>query len=242
MMQCQGCSLKFPCLNLLQCGKCSKKDKAGSSTDCDVIDVSRMNVLMYLPHNPWSQKQPQCLGCGIIYPWLQKTLWGTCELCSDTGTFSMSAFLLYIMFIPSPEPNIFHGNCLHCLCHLWHDHSFFSGHAHITKYLMDCVKSFDGKASKHCLNQCAQNPALQLASKVKEKLTLLKKQNKLDGVDVSVQLWIYLESKNGAVKKVCTPGWHSIDGTKSLWPRLNYCCFLLISMVVSVLIICLTRS
>jgi len=39
MTQCLGCSLTFPCLDLVQCSKCSKKDDASSQIDCDVIEV-----------------------------------------------------------------------------------------------------------------------------------------------------------------------------------------------------------
>ena len=39
MTQCPGCSLKFPTLDLSQCGKCSKKDNVGSQIDRDAIDV-----------------------------------------------------------------------------------------------------------------------------------------------------------------------------------------------------------
>jgi hypothetical protein len=37
------------------------------------------------PANLW-QKLPQCLGCGIVYQWLKKTLCAHCELRSETGS------------------------------------------------------------------------------------------------------------------------------------------------------------
>lgn len=87
---------------------------------------------------------------------------------------------------------------------------FFLDNLRITNFLTNRVKSFDGEASKHRLNQHPQNSALQSAAKVKEKLSILKKQNKSGGVDVSVQLWIYPEIKSGTAKKVrsslCSPG------------------------------------
>jgi hypothetical protein len=74
-------------------------------------------------------------------------------------------------------------------------------HPQILNYLTDRVKLFDGGASKHRLNQCPQNPALQSATKVKEKLSLLKSQNKDDGIDLSVNLWVYPVKTGAAPKK-----------------------------------------
>ncbi|KAH9991685.1 hypothetical protein BJV77DRAFT_513913 [Russula vinacea] len=161
MTQCQGCSVKFPCLDVSQCGKCLKKDKAGSSADRDIID-----------------KQPQCLGCGIVYSYLQKALCGACDVRSET------------------EPDL------------------FEGYPQITN-LLTRIKRFDGEVSKHRLNQRAQNPGLQSAAKVKERLSTLKKQNKHDGIDISVQLWIYPPTGGTAKKAQLPPIPAHFDGGES---------------------------
>jgi len=107
------------------------------------------------------------------------------------------------------------------------------------KFLTDRVNSFDGEASKHRLNQHPQNPVLQSAAKVKEKVSILKKQNKAEGIDISVQLWIYLESKSGAVKKVHT--YSQFYSFANIVSRPNCHCFQLTLMAVEVLIICLMK-
>jgi hypothetical protein len=118
----------------------------------------------------------------------------------------------------------------------------FPGHSRITKFLTDRVNSFDGEASKHRLNQRPQNPALQSAAKVKEKVSILKKQNKAEGIDISVQLWIYPESKSGAAKKVRAYSQFSSSAKNpDIVSRPNCRRFLLTSTVVEVLIICLTK-
>lgn len=66
------------------------------------------------------------------------------------------------------------------------DPKLFEGHPQILSILTEHIRSFDGDALKHRLNQRAQNPNLQSATKVKERLTVLKKQNKLEGIDISI--------------------------------------------------------
>lgn len=112
----------------------------------------------------------------------------------------------------------------------------FEGHPQILSVLAQLterIRSFDADASKHRLNQRAQNPNLLSASKVKEKVSVLKKQNKLDGVDISIQLWIYPESKTSGAKKVCCrPGAFVSNFARShtSCSRPNFRHFLLISM------------
>lgn len=118
------------------------------------------------------------------------------------------------------------------------DPKLFEGHPQILSILMERIRSFDGDASKHCLNQRAQNPNLQSATKVKERLTVLKKQNKLEGIDISIQLWIYPDNKMSGAKKVCChPGAFVSNFVCSLnmhtsCSRPNFRHFLLILMAV----------
>ncbi|KAF8500579.1 hypothetical protein JB92DRAFT_3124460 [Gautieria morchelliformis] len=64
MTHCQGCSNRFPRLNsiLLQCAKCDKLLAATSETERKAIEVL-----------------PQCLGCGVVYPFLKSKLCGKCN-------------------------------------------------------------------------------------------------------------------------------------------------------------------
>jgi hypothetical protein len=119
--------------------------------------------------------------------------------------------------------------------------NFFSDYSRITKFLTDRVNAFDGEALKHRLNQRPQNSALQSAAKVKEKLSILKKQNKSEGIDVSVQLWMYPESKNGAAKKVSGDFYSSSLRilTCIIFPRLSCHPFLLILTAAGAPTICL---
>jgi UDP-3-O-[3-hydroxymyristoyl] glucosamine N-acyltransferase len=86
------------------------------------------------------------------------------------------------------------------------------------KFLTDRIKKFDGEASKHRLNRNAPNPGLLSAAKAKERLSIAKKVNRQEGVDISVQLWIYPHSKigiaSGIAKKVCIFG--TIGGNLSV--------------------------
>ena len=112
MTQCSGCSLTFPCLVLAECGKCVKRNGAASATDNAVIDVHTF----FNYHRPYQykfysilKKQPQCMECGVIYPYLRGLLCGVCLNCSETG---MSLYL-QVGVIHSPQiyedPSIFDG-------------------------------------------------------------------------------------------------------------------------------------
>jgi hypothetical protein len=72
----------------------------------------------------------------------------------------------------------------------------------ITKFLTDCMKLFEGNASQHRLNQCPPNSGLQSAAQIKDKISMLKKQIKVEGIDINVQLWIYPEKRSGGAKRV----------------------------------------
>ncbi|KAF8487772.1 hypothetical protein JB92DRAFT_3130472 [Gautieria morchelliformis] len=64
MTHCQGCSNRFPRLDsiLLQCAKYDKLLAATSETKRKAIEVL-----------------PQCLGCGVVYPFLKSKLCGKCN-------------------------------------------------------------------------------------------------------------------------------------------------------------------
>lgn len=71
---------------------------------------------------------------------------------------------------------------------------------------------------------------------------MLKKQIKVEGVDVNVQLWIYPEKRTGAAKRVCYILVHISRFFAEALDRLNFLPFLLILKTVLVLITCLTKS
>jgi hypothetical protein len=107
MTQCQGCSLKFPSLNLPHCGKCTKKNQASSQIDRDVIDVILFRLLLLIILCI-SQKYPQCSGCGIVYQWLKGILCGGCIQRSETGTLISSIECSPVTLIIT-EPQVFEG-------------------------------------------------------------------------------------------------------------------------------------
>jgi len=95
------------------------------------------------------------------------------------------------------DPTIFDGTSFTFKSVMFWPHK---GHAPIVDLLAEHVKHFEGSTSEHRLNQHPQNSSLQSAAKVKEKLSMLKKQVKAERIDVNVQLWIYPEGKSTARK------------------------------------------
>ncbi|KAF8573549.1 hypothetical protein K439DRAFT_956920 [Ramaria rubella] len=62
MAICVGCAHKFPCLEGSGlCGRCTKLSKNPSEPEKRVINA-----------------QPQCSGCGIVYPYLEELLCASC--------------------------------------------------------------------------------------------------------------------------------------------------------------------
>ena len=139
------------------------------------------------------QKQPQCMGCGVVYPYLKGLLCGTCLNRSEPG---MSFHL-----------DVIHGSQFYQDPTI--DGTSFA-FKHVTFWpregqipivnLVKRIKHFEASASEHWLNQHPKNSSLQSAEKVKEKLVILKKQVKTEHINVNVQLWIYPEGKTTACK------------------------------------------
>ena len=136
------------------------------------------------------KKQPQCIGCGVTYPYLKGLLCGTCLNRSETGMCLYANRVIHgsqLQLESCEDPSIFDGTLFifnHLMFCQWPCE--LEGHAPIVNLLAKRVKDFEGLASEHRLNQRPQNSSLQSAEKVKEKIAILKKQVKSDWCQRSV--------------------------------------------------------
>ncbi|KAG1717723.1 hypothetical protein EDB19DRAFT_1652581 [Suillus lakei] len=67
MVQCIGCSLMFPRMDESTCAKCSKLEAANAADQEQIL------------------QQPQCEGCGCVYPFLRSPLCGGCKNGNNDG-------------------------------------------------------------------------------------------------------------------------------------------------------------